>query len=198
MKSFQLEGVVREDFGKKAARELRKENMVPCNLYGVAKDAEGKPLAQAFSVKVDDLRKLIYTPHIYVVDLNIGGKVVNAILKEIQFHPVKDNILHIDFLQIEEEKPIVMDVPVQLQGLAAGVKAGGKLSQLARKLKVKALYNVIPEKLIVDVTELTAGKSIKVRDLDFEGLELVSPKEALVCAVKMTRASRSADEEAGK
>lgn len=198
MKSFQLEGVVREEFGKKAARELRKENLVPCNLYGVAKDAEGKPVAQAFSVKVDDLRKLIYTPHIYVVDLTIGGKTVNAILKEIQFHPVKDNILHIDFLQIEEDKPIVMDVPVQLQGLAAGVKAGGKLSQLTRKLKVKALYNVIPEKLVIDVTALTAGKSIKVRDLDFEGLEFVTPKEALVCAVKMTRAARSTEEEAEK
>ena len=144
------------------------------------------------------MRKLVYTPHIYVVDLNIDGKVVNAIMKDIQFHPVTDAILHVDFYQINEENPIVMEVPVQLEGLAEGVKAGGKLALQMRKLKVKALYNVIPERLNIDVTSLALGKTIKVGELNFEGLELLNAKEAVVCAVKLTRAARGAQAAAGK
>ena len=126
------------------------------------------------------------------------GKKVNAILKDIQFHPVKDTILHVDFYQIDEAKPIVMEVPVQLEGLAEGVKAGGKLALQMRKIKVKALYNVIPEKLIVNVSHLGLGKTVKVGELSFEGLELISAKEAVVCAVKLTRAARGAAAAAGK
>ena len=144
------------------------------------------------------MRNLVYTPHIYVVDLNIDGKTVNAIMKDIQFHPVNDSILHVDFYQIDEAKPIVMEVPVQLEGLAEGVRAGGKLALQMRKLKVKALYNAIPERLTIDVTALGLGKTIKVGELHYEGLELINAKEAVVCAVKLTRAARGAAATAGK
>lgn len=177
---------------------MRKNNGVPCVLYGIQKDENGNPVATHFTVTTDGLRNLVYTPHIYVVDLNIDGKVVNAIMKDIQFHPVTDAILHVDFLQIDEANPIVMEVPVQLEGLAEGVKAGGKLALQIRKLKVKALYNVIPERLIVDVTSLGLGKTIKVGELNYEGLQLLNAKEAVVCAVKLTRAARGAQAAAGK
>ena len=135
---------------------------------------------------------MVVAPHIYVVDLVIDGKKYNAIMKDIQFHPVKDTILHVDFYQIDETKPIVMEVPVQLEGLAEGVKAGGKLALQMRKLKVKALYNVIPERLVVNVSHLGLGKTVKVGELNYEGLELMNAKEAVVCAVKLTRAARGA------
>ena len=198
MKSIEIKGSLRTETGKKAAHSLRQNNGVPCVLYGMQKDENGNPVATHFTVTVDGLRKLVYTPHIYVVDLNIDGKIVNAIMKDIQFHPVTDAILHVDFLQINEENPIVMEVPVQLEGLAEGVKAGGKLALQIRKLKVKALYNVIPERLVVNVTNLGLGKTIKVGDLSFEGLTLLNAKEAVVCAVKLTRAARGAQAAAGK
>lgn len=198
MKSIEIKGSLRTETGKKATHSLRQNNGVPCVLYGMQKDENGNQVATHFTVTVDGLRKLVYTPHIYVVDLNIDGKIVNAIMKDIQFHPVTDAILHVDFLQINEENPIVMEVPVQLEGLAEGVKAGGKLALQMRKIKVKALYNVIPEKLIVNVSHLGLGKTVKVGELSFEGLELISAKEAVVCAVKLTRAARGAAAAAGK
>ncbi|HJG76802.1 50S ribosomal protein L25/general stress protein Ctc [Phocaeicola barnesiae] len=198
MKSIEIKGSLRTETGKKATRELRNNDIVPCVLYGVQKDENGNPVATHFTVTTDGLRNLVYTPHIYVVDLNIDGKIVNAIMKDIQFHPVTDKILHVDFYQIDEAKPIVMEVPVQLEGLAEGVKAGGKLALQIRKLKVKALYNVIPERLVVNVTNLGLGKTIKVGELNYEGLELLNAKEAVVCAVKLTRAARGAQAAAGK
>ena len=198
MKSIEIKGSLRTETGKKATRELRNNDIVPCVLYGVQKDENRNPVATHFTVTTDGLRNLVYTPHIYVVDLNIDGKIVNAIMKDIQFHPVTDKILHVDFYQIDEAKPIVMEVPVQLEGLAEGVKAGGKLALQIRKLKVKALYNVIPERLVVNVTNLGLGKTIKVGELNYEGLELLNAKEAVVCAVKLTRAARGAQAAAGK
>lgn len=198
MKSIEIKGSLRTETGKKAAHSLRQNNGVPCVLYGMQKDENGNQVATHFTVTVDGLRKLVYTPHIYVVDLNIDGKIVNAIMKDIQFHPVTDAILHVDFLQINEENPIVMEVPVQLEGLAEGVKAGGKLALQTRKLKVKALYNLIPERLVVNVTNLDLGKTIKVGELNYEGLTLLNAKEAVVCAVKLTRAARGAQAAAGK
>lgn len=192
MKSIEIKGSLRTETGKKATHSLRKNNAVPCVLYGMQKDENGKQVATHFMVPTDGLRKLVYTPHIYVVDLDIDGKVVNAIMKDIQFHPVTDAILHVDFLQINEANPIVMEVPVQLEGLAEGVKAGGKLALQIRKLKVKALYNLIPERLVINVTNLGLGKTIKVGELNFEGLEILNAKEAVVCAVKLTRAARGA------
>ena len=186
MKSFDLKGTARTEVGKKSTNELRKNNGIPCILYGIEKEA------QAFAVTTDAVRKLVYTPDIHVVNLTIDGKECTAILKDIQFHPVKDTILHMDFLQIVADKPIVMEVPTVLSGLAAGVKLGGKLQQAIRKIKVKALYANIPEKLTIDVTELGLGKSIKVGDLSFENLELVTPAQTVVCSVAATRASREA------
>ena len=198
MKSIEIKGSLRTETGKKATHSLRQNNGVHCVLSGMQKDENGNQVATHFTVTVDGLRKLVYTPHIYVVDLNIDGKIVNAIMKDIQFHPVTDAILHVDFLQINEENPIVMEVPVQLEGLAEGVKAGGKLALQIRKLKVKALYNLIPERLVVNVTNLGLGKTIKVGELNYEGLTLLNAKEAVVCAVKLTRAARGAQAAAGK
>ena len=192
MKSIEIKGSLRTDLGKKATRELRKDNGVPCVLYGVKKDENGLPVATHFTVPVDGLRNLVYTPNIYSVNLDIDGTVVTAIMKDIQFHPVKDTILHVDFLQVEENKPVIMEVPVQLEGLAEGVRAGGKLALQIRKLKVKANYNAIPERLVIDVTPLGLGKTIKVGELSYEGLELMNAKDAVVCAVKLTRAARGA------
>ena len=186
MKSFDLKGTSRTEVGKKSTNELRKNNGIPCILYGIEKEAK------AFAVTVDAVRKLVYTPDIHVVNLTIDGVECKAVLKDIQFHPVKDTILHMDFLQIVEDKAIVMEVPTVLTGLAAGVKLGGKLQQAIRKIKVKAVYANIPEKLTVDVTELALGKSIKVGELSFEGLELVTPAQTVVCSVAATRASREA------
>ena len=198
MKSIEIKGTVRTDLGKKATRELRKNNGVPCVLYGVKKDEKGLPVATHFTVTVDGLRNLVYTPNIYLVNLDIDGTVVTAIMKDIQFHPVSDAILHVDFLQVEENKPVVMEVPVQLEGLAEGVRAGGKLALQIRKLKVKANYTSIPERLVIDVTPLGLGKTIKVGELSYEGLELMNAKDAVVCAVKLTRAARGAQAAAGK
>ena len=192
MKEINVKGTARAAFGKKAAREIRKANAVPCNLYGEAKDENGAPVALPFTVTNDELRNLIYSPDIYAVNLNIDGKECKAILKEIQFHPVKDNVLHVDFYEITDPKPIVMEVPIKLNGLAEGVKAGGRLAASVRKLKVKAVYTNIPERLNIDVTSLGLGKTIKVGELHFEGLELVTSKEVVVCQVKMTRGARSA------
>lgn len=198
MKSIQIQGSARTETGKKATRDLRRNDSVPCVLYGSQKDENGKQIATHFSVTVDGLRKLVYTPHIYVVDLNIDGKIINAVMKDIQFHPVTDAILHVDFYQIDENNPIVMEVPVQLEGLAEGVKAGGKLVLQMRKLKVKALYNVIPERMVINVSSLGLGKTIKVGELSYEGLEIQNAKDAVVCAVKLTRAARGAQAAAGK
>ena len=198
MKTISVSGSSGTDVGKRATNALRKEGLVPCCLYGEKKDENGNPVATAFSVPVEGLRKLIYTPDIFVVELTIDEKPVKAVMREIQFHPVKDNVLHVDFYEITDEKPIVMAVPVKLEGLAQGVRAGGKLVQLQRRLKVKALYTNIPEKLVIDVTALELGKSIKVGEVSFENLELVTPKEALVCAVKTTRASQAAAAAAAK
>ena len=192
MKSIEIKGSSRAETGKKATRELRKQGAVPCVVYGMQKDENGLPVASHFSVPVEGLRNLIYTPHIYIVDLNIDGKVINAIMKEIQFHPVTDAVLHVDFLQINEENPIVIDVPVQLEGLAEGVKAGGKLALQVRKLKVKANYKDIPERLVINVAHLGLGKTIQVGELNFPGLELLNSKNVVVCAVKLTRAARGA------
>ncbi len=196
MKSFELKGTSRTIAERssdqaRALKAMRRQNNIPCVIYGGEKNIN-------FSVAFEDVRKLVYTPHIYVVDLFIDGEKHNAILKDIQFHPVKDTILHIDFLEINEEKPIVMEVPLKLVGLAEGVKSGGKLQQSMRKLKVKALYNVIPERLDIDITDLKLGKSKKIADLNFEGLELINPKSAVICSVAATRQTATAAAEAAK
>ncbi len=187
MKSFELKGEVRDNFGKKAAVAFRNEGLVPCVVYG-GSDAGNTN----FVVKASEVRKLIYTPEVFIVNLTLGDNKMMAILKEVQFHPVSDDILHIDFLHVFPEVPVVIDIPVRLTGLAEGVRAGGKLSLDSRKLKVRALHDKLPEELVVNVEKLGLGKSIQVGELSFEGLELLSPKNAVVCRVQLTRAARGA------
>ena len=191
MKEFALNGKKRESVGKKASKMLRKEGMIPCNLYG-ENLVDGKPVAMAFMIPMSELRKVVYTPEVYVINLNIDGEPHKAVLKELQFHPVTDAVLHADFYEVNETKPITIGIPVKLNGLAQGVRDGGKLNLSIRKINVTAPYPSIPEILDIDVTNLELGKSIKVGELSFEGLELATPAEVVVCSVKTTRASRSA------
>ncbi len=208
MKKYDLKASPRTELGKKAVKELRKNGLLPAVLNG------GKVISLPFSgtlrpgeklveiskdkglittditVSVEDVRKLVYTPDIFEIDLELNGETRKAVLKEIQFQPVKDTILHMDFLEVFPDKPVVMEVPVAIEGHAEGVKAGGKLTLSMRKLKVKALYTEIPERLVVNVDNLGLGKSLAVGDLHFEGLELMNAKNAVVCAVQLTRAAR--------
>ena len=192
MKEINVSGQKRTDVGKKASKQLRKEGMVPCNLYGEKKGENGLPEAFAFTASMAELRKAVYTPHVYVVNLNIDGAEHKAIIKELQFHPTSDALLHADFFEINETKPITVGIPVNLTGHAQGVRDGGRLSQAVRALNVTAPYKQIPETLDIDVTDLKLGKAIKVADLNFEGLEIATPAQVVVCSVKATRASRSA------
>ena len=214
MKSFALTASPRTDLGKKATKALRAEGKIPAVVNGgevvtlpfsgtlsegqkVVEIAENKTsnvkkaiITTDIVINKEDVRKLIYTPEIFVIDLTANGVTKKAILKDIQFHPVTDEILHIDFLEVSENKPVVMEVPVALEGHAEGVKAGGKLTLSMKKLKVKAIYNAIPEKIVVNIDNIKLGQSLKVGALHYEGLELINSKSAVVCAVQLTRAAR--------
>ena len=192
MKEIKVTGQKRTDLRKKASKMTRKEGLIPCNIYGEKKDENGAPVAMSFVCPMSELRKVVYTPHIYVVNLNIDGEEHKAVMKELQFHPVTDALLHVDFYEVNEEKPITIGIPVKLNGLAQGVRDGGRINLSIRKINVTAPYKAIPEHLDIDVTNLQLGKSIKVGELSFEGLTLATPAEVVVCSVKATRASRSA------
>lgn len=192
MKEINVTGKVRTDLGKKASKMMRKEGLVPCNIYGEKKGENGLPEAVAFSCSMAELRKVVYTPHVYVVNIDIDGVNHKAVMKELQFHPVTDALLHVDFYEVNEEKPITIGVPVRLNGLAQGVRDGGRINLSIRKINVTAPYKAIPEQLDIDVTNLRLGKSIKVGELSFEGLILATPADVVVCSVKTTRASKSA------
>ena len=216
MKVFQLAAKPRTDLGKKATKALRGEGLIPVVLNGgsivalpyagtlkpgekIVEIGNGKGLITTDLVVTNDaVRKLIYTPDIFAIALDIDGEKHMAVLKDIQFHPVKDTILHIDLLEVREDKPVVIEVPVKLEGHAEGVKAGGKLSLSMKKLKVRAPYTAIPERLVINVDNLGLGKTMQVGDLHFEGLELVNAKNAVVCAVQLTRAARGAAAAAAK
>lgn len=190
MKTFALTGssrtiAERSSEQNRAIKALRNNNLIPCVLYG------GENVVH-FSVKKESVRGLIYSPEIFSTELTIDGKTVMALVKDIQFQPVTDAIMHIDFLEVNETKPVVFEVPVVLEGHAEGVKAGGKLTLRMRKLKVKAPYTQIPEKLYINVESLGLGKTIQVATLNFEGLELMNAKDSVVCAVQLTRAARGA------
>ena len=191
MKEINVAGQKRTDLGKKASKQLRKQGLVPCNLYGEAK-LDGKPTAMAFAVAMSDLRKIVYTPHVYVINLIIDGESHTAILKELQFDPVTDAVIHIDFLEVNDQKPITIGIPVKLVGLAQGVRDGGRMNLSMRKLTVTAPYQQIPEHRDIDVTALKIGKSIKVGELNFEGLEIANSKDVIVCSIKMTRQAAAA------
>ena len=210
MKTYQLSAKPRTDLGKKATKALRAENNIPVVLNGgaivelpfsgtlkpgekVVEIGNGKGIITTdLIVSQDAVRKLIFTPEIFEIDLDIDGDKRKAVLKDIQFHPVKDTVLHIDLLEVNDKKPVVIEVPVKLEGHAEGVKAGGKLNLSMKKMKVKAIYTEIPERLVINVDHLGLGKSMQVGDLHFEGLELVNAKNAVVCSVQLTRAARGA------
>lgn len=210
MKTFELKAQPRVELGKKSVKALRKEGLIPAVLNGgkivelpytaalkpgekvVAIDDKRGLITTDIVVSQDAVRKLVYTPDIYEINLEINGETRKAVLKDLQFQPVKDTILHIDFLEVYPDKPIVIEVPVKIEGHSEGVKAGGKLTLSMRKLKVKAPYTDVPERLVVNVDTLGLGKSLSVGDLHYEGLELMNAKNAVVCAVQLTRAARGA------
>ncbi len=210
MKTFQLTAEPRTDLGKKATKALRNEGKIPAVINGgeivtlpfngtlkpgqkLVEIEDGKGLITTDIVVTNEaVRKLIYTPEIFAIELEVNGEKQMVVLKDIQFHPVKDTILHIDFLAVNDTKPVSIEVPVKLEGHAEGVKAGGKLQLAMKKLRVKAIYTAVPEKLVINVDNLGLGKTIQVGDLHFEGLEMLNAKNAVVCAVALTRAARGA------
>ena len=215
MKTFKLNAEPRTDLGNKAAKAIRKENKIPVVLNGgklVELDKDGNYNGQLLKgekvvpvgrdgkaiittdlvVNFADIRKLVYSPEIFAIELTYDGQTKMAVLKDIQFHPVNDSILHIDLLEVTTDKPVVVDVPVHVQGHAAGVKAGGKLYLSMKKVKVKAIYTEIPETVIVNVDNLQIGQALKVRDLHFDNYELVSAKDLVITGVKTTRAAAAA------
>ena len=210
MKTFQLEAEPRTVLGKKASKALRNDSKIPVVLNGgkivdlpyEGKLAEGEKVVELcnnkgiittdLTVTTEAVRKLIYSPDIFAIELTVNGVKKSAILKDLQFHPVTDKVLHIDLLEVTDLKPVVIEVPVKLEGHAEGVKAGGKLTLSMKKLKVRAIYTAIPERIVVNVDNIKLGQSLKVGDLHYEGLELVNSKNAVVCAVQLTRAARGA------
>lgn len=210
MQVFKLKAEPRTALGKKATNALRAEGKIPVVLNGgelvnlpyegkllkgqkVVEIANGRGLITTdLVVNLEDVRKLIYTPEIYAIELEFDGTTRMAVVKDIQFQPVKDTILHIDLLEVNDKKPVTIQIPVKLEGHAEGVKAGGKLQLSMKKLKVKAIYTEIPERLIINVDNLGLGKTLQVGNLHFDGLELVNAKNAVVCAVQLTRAARGA------
>ena len=214
MKTFQLNAEPRTDLGKKAAKGLRKQNLIPVVLNGgkiveldengnyagtllkgekVVKIENGRGIITTdLVVRFEDIRKLVYTPDIFVIELTFDGQTKKAVLKDLQFHPVNDSILHIDLLEVFDDKPVVMAVPVHVQGFAVGVKAGGKLYLSMKKVKVKGLYKNIPETLLINVSDVNIGQAIKVGQLHYDEFELASAKELVICGVRATRASAAA------
>ena len=170
MKEITINAQARSEYGKKASRDLRRQELVPAVVYGVEKDKDGKPVSKSIVVTEKELAKLLYTPNVYIVNLVVDGKSVKAILKDLQTNFVTDRPVHVDFYQITADKPVVMEIPVKLNGLAEGVRAGGKLALNVRKLAVKATYDKFPDTLDIDVTNLGLGKAIKVGELSFDGL----------------------------
>ncbi len=186
MQTIKLSAVNRAEFGKRAAKAVRHEGLVPCTLCGGGETV-------SFSVDVKALKPLIYTPNSYIVELTIDGKVEKAVMRETQFHPIREEILHIDFYRVQANKPVAIAVPVRLTGNSEGVKVGGKLILSARKLTVSALAEQLPDEVVVDITTLGVGKTIFVGDLSIDGVKFLTPATAAVCAVRVTRASRDSD-----
>ena len=190
MKSITIKGSKRESVGKVATKALRNADKVPCVLYGGE-----NPLH--FSANELDFNKLVYTPnaHTVVIDIN-GNQKINAILQDIQFHPVSDKILHVDFYQLSDDKEVNMEIPLVFEGSAPGVMLeGGTLMVKKRKLKVRALPSNLPDSITVDISELKLGNKISSADLDSEYFTILHPENTVVCKVRTSRASMSLEEE---
>ena len=192
MKHFELNGQIRQVGNKAVIKAFRKQGLVPCNLYGAGMENV------LFTVSEKDLKGLLYTPASHIVDLNLDGKVYMAVLHELQFHPVTDACLHIDFLAVDENKPVAINVPLRLEGHPVGVQAGGKFTQLARKVRISALLENLPDQLDVDITPLGLDKRLTVGELKFDGINILSDKNTIICRVKTTRAMQQAAADAAK
>ena len=188
MKTIVINGSFRTELGKKSSKELRKALNVPCVIYGGKENIH-------FYTHENNFKKLVYTPDAHLVNLKIEGKEYNAVLKEIQFHPVSDRIIHIDFTEVAVDKPVIIGIPVKVTGDSVGVKAGGKLRIRRRSLLVKGYVNEIPEFLPIDITELKIHQSVKVGDLSFDKIELLDPKRSMVVAVATSRVVQKTPEE---
>ena len=192
MKHFELNGEIRKVGNKAVIKAFRKQGLVPCNLYGAGLENI------LFTVNAKDLKPVIYTPASYIIDLKLDGKTYPAVLHELQFHPVSDECLHIDFLAIDEKKPVAIDVPLNLSGHPVGVQAGGKFTQLARKVRISALVENLPDQLDIDITPLGLDKRLTVGELKFDNINILTDKNTIICRVKTTRAMQQAAAEAAK
>lgn len=188
MESIALSGTSRKDVGTKSAKELRRSERVPCVLYGGKENTH-------FDVRELDVRNIVFTGEFRTVDIDIEGSKHKAILKDVQFHPVTDRIQHIDFQELVDGRKIVCEIPIRLTGFATGVQAGGKLEQTLRSITIKALPKDLVDHLEVDVTALELGKSIKIREIDTKGLEIMNSDSVPVASVVVPRALRSAQSE---
>lgn len=185
MRTVSLSGSTRSDVGKKDAKRLRNAGMVPCVVYGGEKQV-------IFSVPEPEFKELIFNPNVAFVDLNIDGKVIKAILQDVQYHPVSDAIFHVDFKELIDGKSIVMGIPVKVTGKSVGVTKGGKSQIKMRKLKVKALPAFMPENITLDITHLDVGNSIRVRDIKVENIEILDSPNSVAVTINVTRAAAAA------
>ncbi len=192
MQHIELKGQVREAGNKAAVKAIRRAGQVPCNIYGLGIENV------LFTIDAQDLKAITHTPNSYIINLDLGDKKMFAVLHEVQYHPVSDEALHVDFLAVSEDKPVTIEVPVKVVGHSEGVKMGGKLLVSSRKLRVSAMMNNLPDVLEVDSTHLMIGKQIVAGDLNYEGVTIVSPKATIICSVRPTRATQQAKMEQGK
>jgi large subunit ribosomal protein L25 len=191
MKSISIKGSERESVGKVATKAVRNAGMVPCVIYGGSQPVHFQAEAKAF-------KSLVYTPNAHTVAIDLGGKKFDAILQDIQFHPVSDAILHIDFFQLSDDKEIIMEVPVKVTGTSPGVLLGGVLNLNQRRLKVKALPKNLPDFVEANISELQMGNKLYVTKLPTNNFKLMHPDNTVVCQVKISRAAMKAAQEAAK
>lgn len=190
MKHLELNGKLRQLGNKQSIKTIRRQGGVPCNLYGQGIENVN------FSLEAKDLKALVNTPYSHIVDIILdNGEKYQAVLHEAQWHPLTDEALHLDFLAVSDKKPVVIEVPVKITGHSEGVKLGGKLSVSVRKLRICADLCNLPDEIEVDITNLQIGKQITAGDLQIPNVSIVSPKATIICAVKATRASATAEEE---
>jgi len=191
MKSIFISGSPRENVGKKDAKATRTNGLVPCVLYG------GKEQIH-FSAIESQFKSLIYTPEVHTVDIDVAGIKYKAILQETQYHPISDKLLHVDFLQVIEGKPITIAIPVKVKGNSPGVRAGGKLMQKSRRLKVRADFDKLPDFIEVDISAMEIGSTIKIQSIKVEGLTFLEAPNVVVVAIVATRNTRQAEQDAAK
>ncbi len=191
MESIALKASLRKEIGKKSSKTIRAQEAIPCVLYGGKENVN-------FFVTESDVRGLIYTPMVYIVNLDIEGKKHDAIIKDMQFHPVTDKLLHADFYEISDKKPVTVDIPVKLVGSSVGVREGGKLVLERRKIQVKGLAKDIPAEIVIDVTALSVGKAVRADEIEAKKFEVMLDKDAPIVSVRTTRAAAAAAVEAAK